>query len=106
MTRKVVKLMLEKIGFEVVATENGKEAEDLYFQNSDFCCLLLDYEMPVQNGLITARNVRKAGRKVPIIILTAHSTDKDRQDCLESGADHFLTKPITLNDLRNVLLSL
>ncbi len=105
MTQKVVKLMLEKLGFQVFAAINGKDAQDLFFINpNQYSFVILDYEMPVQNGIVTARNIRNAGFNVKIIMLTAHSTEKDKQECLESGADQFMTKPVTLKDFQGILL--
>jgi CheY-like chemotaxis protein len=102
LTQKVIRLLLEKLGFEVVVADNGKEAEELFCQapSDFFFCALLDYEMPRQNGLMTAKRLRAAQEDLPIVILTAHSTDKDKEECLESGANDFLTKPVTLLSLQ------
>ncbi len=96
--------MLEKLMFEVVAVDNGKQAEIMYLKSpKEYFCLLLDFEMPIQTGGTTTKNIRKFDLLIPIIILTAHSTEKDREECLECGANEFLTKPVTLKGLQNAI---
>ncbi len=105
--RKVVKLMLEKIGFEVTTACDGKEAEELYFTSPNlYCCVVLDYEMPIQNGISTTKAIRKKDSEIPIVILTAHSTEKDREESMECGANQFLTKPVTIKDLSSCIQKL
>jgi CheY-like chemotaxis protein len=104
MSQKVVKLMLEKLNYVVVTANDGKEAEELYFKNpSDFFLLLLDCQMPVQNGTDTAEHIRKYNKKVPIVMLTAHTTTKDEEECMTAGANVFLTKPTTMEILQKAL---
>lgn len=101
MSQKMLRLLLEKFGFVVSACNNGKEVVNEYFKHpSDYYCLaLLDYEMPIMNGLTAAKQIRAANFKIPIVILTAHTTEKDREECLQNGANDFLTKPISQKDL-------
>jgi CheY-like chemotaxis protein len=105
MSQKVIKLMLEKLGYEVVLTSNGREAEDKYraHPSSYFSLLLLDCEMPIQNGILTAKNVRNLDSSIPIVMLTAHSTEKDKEECMEAGASDFLTKPVPTETFKKVL---
>lgn len=99
--------MLQKLGFEVEVANNGKEAEKLYFDlESNVYCIILDCEMPVQNGLTTAKRIRARDKKVPILMLTAHSTEKDKEDCLLAGASGFLTKPVSIQTLNQYFSSL
>ncbi len=80
----------------MVAVSDGKRAEEEYFANpKQFFLILLDYEMPIQNGLITAQKIRNHNPRVPIV-------DKDKEECLAAGANHYLTKPVTLSSLNAI----
>ncbi len=99
--------MLEKIGYKVEIAKDGKEAEEMYMNNpSGYFCILLDYEMPHQNGLETMIKIRKDNLHIPIFLLTAHSNESDRKDCKNAGGNGFLTKPISIQTLKGVLGSL
>ncbi len=104
MSQRVLKLMLQKLGHKVTTADNGKIAQEIYFQNpQEFSCVILDVEMPIQGGLVTCRNLRAHNKHLPIVMLTAHSTEKDKEESLEAGANLFLTKPVTINDLQLTL---
>lgn len=79
LSQKVVKMMLEKLGFNVTVASDGKEAEDLYRSKSNWDFVLLDYEMPFQNGAEIAKKIKRNEKRLPVIILTAHSTEKDKE---------------------------
>jgi two-component system, OmpR family, alkaline phosphatase synthesis response regulator PhoP len=96
--RDVVKLNLEMEGFEVVDTENGKEAVRLS-QEQHFDLLVLDVMLPGMNGFEICEQVRLSNHEVPIIFLTAKDSAQDRIIGLKKGADDYLTKPFTLEEL-------
>jgi two-component system, OmpR family, alkaline phosphatase synthesis response regulator PhoP len=96
--RDVVKLNLEMEGFEVVDTENGKEAVRLS-QEQHFDLLVLDVMLPGMNGFEVCEQVRLSNHDVPIIFLTAKDGAQDRIIGLKKGADDYLTKPFTLEEL-------
>ncbi len=99
--------MLETTGFEVDVANNGQQALDLYKANY-YKLILMDYEMPVMNGLLAAKAIREVEcerllpsiEKTPIIALTAHATSSVKRQCIASGMDDFLGKPFNLSDLR------
>jgi CheY-like chemotaxis protein len=105
MVQKMLKLLIEKCGYEVTCFTNGKEAVDEYFtrHSTYYSCVCLDYEMPVMTGVEASKKIRAANFRIPIIVLTAHTTEKDKEECMQSGASDFLTKPITLEILRSTL---
>jgi two-component system alkaline phosphatase synthesis response regulator PhoP len=96
--RDVVKLNLELEGFEVVVSDNGKEAVHL-FKTQHFDLLILDVMLPEMNGFDMCEQVRLTNTEVPIIFLTAKDSSQDRIIGLKKGADDYLTKPFTLEEL-------
>lgn len=103
--RRFVTVMLEKEGHVVEAVDNGRLAVDAA-RRETFDAVLMDVQMPEMDGIeatgIIRSDERTSGRHLPIIALTAHASDRDRQTCLDSGMDAYLTKPVR----SDVLLSL
>lgn len=89
---KGLKFLLEKNMFTVDAVHDGEEAF-AYFQSRDYDVVILDIMMPKVNGLEVLRQIREAGSKVPVLMLTAKAEIEDRVAGLEAGADDYLPKP-------------
>jgi two-component system sensor histidine kinase/response regulator len=89
--------LLEKHGHSVTVTETGQEALET-LQNADFDLVLMDVQMPVMGGLEAAAEIRRreraTGEHIPIVAMTAHAMDGDREKCLEAGMDGYVSKPI------------
>jgi signal transduction histidine kinase/CheY-like chemotaxis protein len=103
--RKLVERMLQKLGCTVVVAENGAAALAVAAHQS-FDMVLMDWQMPVMDGLETTRRLRElwaAGRQVPVIALTANAMEGDRAACLNAGMSDFLTKPIQMSTLAAAL---
>ena len=96
--REVVKLNLEMEGYEVVGTDNGKDALKC-FREQHFDLLILDVMLPEIDGFQICEQVRLTNMEVPIIFLTAKDTPMDRITGLKKGADDYLTKPFVLEEL-------
>jgi PAS domain S-box-containing protein len=100
--RKLATSLLEKRGFQVVVTENGRDALEALERHS-IDLALMDVQMPVMDGLDAVRAIRKkeqkTGAHLPIIALTAHAMKGDRERCLSAGADEYVTKPIHVAEL-------
>ncbi len=92
--RKLVRDFLVKKGFEVVEAENGKTAVDLFFETNDFDLIILDIMMPVMDGWQVCREIR-AYSKVPIIMLSAKSDERDELMGFELGVDEYISKPFS-----------
>ena len=94
--------LLEKRGVQVVAVENGLQTLDA-LARSHFDLVLMDIQMPELDGLETTRRLRRSeegsGRRTPVIGLTAHAMQEDRERCLAAGMDAYVTKPIRPADL-------
>ena len=86
----------------MTVAENGADAVDCV-QRDKFNVVLMDCQMPVMDGYSAATRIRamEAGtsRHLPIIALTAHAIDGERQKCLEAGMDDYLAKPIVTREL-------
>jgi len=104
--RKLAVRILEKHGHRVTVAANGLEAMDALV-GDQFDAILMDVQMPEMNGLEAAaairRNERGTGRHVPIIAMTAHAMKGDREQCLQSGMDDYLSKPIRPQELLAML---
>jgi two-component system alkaline phosphatase synthesis response regulator PhoP len=97
--RKVVKLNLELDDYEVVTTDNGKDAMK-YFHEQHFDLIILDIMLPEISGLQICEQIRLTDTETPIIFLTAKDTPPDRVVGLKKGADDYLSKPFNLEELQ------
>jgi DNA-binding response OmpR family regulator len=93
-----IKKGLNAQGYLVDVSETGMGAESLMAENA-YDLVVLDVNLPDQNGLDTARHIRNDGFKGPILMLTALSSTKDKIHGLDSGADDYLTKPFDFEEL-------
>lgn len=101
--REILAIQLARMDFEVVLASNGKEALELYEKHKPHL-VILDLVMPQINGLDACQKIRslekKGGPRVPIIFLTARDSTHDKTTAALSGGDDFITKPVSLEDLR------
>jgi len=88
---------LKKEGYEVFSASNGKEALEQAKLKPDV--ILLDVMMPVKDGLSLAREIRVVNKTVPIIFLTAKSMKEDTIEGFNAGADDYITKPFSMEEL-------
>ena len=99
--QQLIKLSLEKMGANVSAVNNGKEAVELALA-SDFDLVFMDMQMPVMGGLDAVTNLRSLGYKKPIVALTANAMQEYRESCLRAGCNQFLTKPVHHDQLYTI----
>ena len=92
--RKLVKDFLSKKGYEVMEAADGEAAIDIFYEHKDIALLILDVMMPKMDGWQVCREIRKTS-KVPIIMLTAKSDEKDELLGFELGVDEYITKPFS-----------
>jgi len=108
--RTVILGMLERLGCRPVAVSNGEQALGLLSRRT-FDAVLMDWQMPVMDGLETTQRLRVRGdcgpdgRPVPVIALTANAMEGDRERCLAAGMSGFLSKPYTLEQLASALIA-
>ncbi len=92
--RKLVKDFLSKNGYEVLEAEDGSKALDLFFEQNDIALIILDVMMPKMDGWQTCREIRQYS-KVPIIMLTAKSDERDELQGFQLGVDEYISKPFS-----------
>ena len=92
--RKLVMDFLTKKGFTVIEAGDGEEAVDKFFEVKDIALIILDVMMPKMDGWQVCREIRQYS-KVPIIMLTAKSDEKDELQGFDLGVDEYITKPFS-----------
>ncbi len=105
--QKVAMFILQKMGLHVDVADNGVEALKKLSQK-DYRLVLMDVQMPEMDGLEATKQIRSPAstvrnHQIPVIAMTAHAVDGYHQICEEAGMDDFVTKPITPDQLKNVL---
>jgi len=103
----VITTMLEKLCLKVVVAENGREGAEMFEAQSPQL-VLMDLSMPEVNGLQCTELIREyercqTGQRCPIVALTANAMAGDRDQCLAAGMDDFLPKPVTLEQVEEML---
>jgi len=94
----VLKSYLDAKGFPTILCINGQEAFEKFRKDKfDFC--IIDVMMPIKDGFTLAREIRQVDDKIPILFLTAKSMQEDKIKGFELGADDYLTKPFSMEEL-------
>ena len=92
--RKLVKDFLVKRDFEVVEAEDGAKALEIFYEDKDIALIILDVMMPNVDGYQALKEIRMSS-KIPVIMLTAKSTEYDELQGFDKGADEYITKPFS-----------
>lgn len=97
----VLKLLLEKMNHRVKIVSNGLESVE-YLQTNigEIDVIFMDLSMPVMDGLTATKEIRKFCKTTPIIALTARAMEQDKQSCLNSGMNAFVSKPIRSKEIK------
>jgi signal transduction histidine kinase/CheY-like chemotaxis protein len=106
----VLKTMLQRLNVESVTADHGGKAililQQAYTEGSEFDLILMDCQMPVMDGFEATRSIRNCGKpyaNIPIIAVTANALSSDKERCLQSGMNDYLSKPFQLDDIRKKL---
>ncbi|NUM56103.1 MAG: response regulator [Candidatus Hydrogenedentes bacterium] len=103
--QKVALLMLERLGCSVDVAGNGKEAVSMVQRNA-YDLVFMDCQMPEMDGYEATGEIRRAqaeSERIPIVAMTANAMQGDRERCIESGMDDYISKPINPDAIRAVL---
>lgn len=92
--RKLVRDFLTREGYTVLEAGDGMEAMDVFYEDKDIALIILDVMMPKMDGWQVCREIRESS-KVPIIMLTARSEERDELQGFELGVDEYISKPFS-----------
>lgn len=92
--RKLVRDFLVKSDYDVIEAGDGEEALDLFYANKDIALIVLDVMMPKMDGWQVCREIR-SNSKVPIIMLTARTDERDELQGFQLGVDEYIAKPFS-----------
>ena len=98
-------IALEKVEMEIIAAENGYEGIEMLQKNPDIDIILMDIMMPEMDGFEAIKRIREMPdyQTLPIIALTAKAMKKSREECLEAGANDYISKPINIDQLFSLM---
>lgn len=103
--RNSIQLSLEESGYVLDTAADGVEGQELA-ELTPYDGIILDIMLPMRDGLEVCRNLRRQHLRTPILLLTARDTVEDRVKGLDSGADDYLIKPFSLDELQARLRAL
>jgi len=95
---KIITKRLKEEGYSVDAVTNGRDGEN-YIYSTDYDCIILDIMIPIVDGLTLLRRIRAKKISTPVLLLTARDSIEDRVVGLDTGADDYLIKPFSFDEL-------
>jgi len=98
----VAREMLRNAGIACEFAQNGLEALDM-LKHKSYDLVFMDVQMPEMDGIEATRHLRESGCQTPVIAMTASALSRDRERCMEAGMDDYVTKPISMETLQEVL---
>jgi|GEM_PF-6238304 len=102
--RRVISYSLKRLGLVVETAENGElGVERVLAEPEGFDLVLMDISMPVMDGRQAVKILRERKFTLPIVALTAHALEEERERCLREGFDEYLAKPFSSRDLKTIL---
>ncbi|WP_263603174.1 response regulator [Chryseobacterium sp. PET-29] len=100
-----LKLTLKSRGYQIESCTMAQEAINILKKDNQFSAVLMDMMMPEMDGYEATRIIRStpAISEVPVIAVTAQAMPEDRQKCIDAGANHYISKPIDVDQLINAI---
>ena len=98
--------LLNDMGMNIKIVSDGQQAVDNWLKNS-YDLILMDMQMPIKDGYQAMNEIRRSSdskkKSIPIVALTAHATEGEREKCIHAGADSYLSKPFQPDQLLNMI---
>jgi CheY-like chemotaxis protein len=91
---KLIEAILTRNNYKVIRAENGEVAVDMCRNNSNISLVLMDIRMPIMDGLIATKEIKKFKPDLPIVAQTAYAMDGDENKAIEEGCNDYISKPI------------
>jgi signal transduction histidine kinase/DNA-binding NarL/FixJ family response regulator len=101
--QKLISFFVNKTGAQVDIASNGQQALDM-IQFTSYDLVLMDMQMPVMDGIEATRQIRAHQFNMPVVMLTANAYREDRKRCEQAGASGFLSKPVSNQQINEVLV--
>ncbi len=96
--------VLLKQGFTIIRAANGHDAVEFARENTDILLILMDIQLPVMSGYEATKKIREFNLSIPIIAQTGNAFEEDRLKCIEAGCTSFITKPLDINLLLEIII--
>ncbi len=106
LNQKILQMILEKYGYKATIVSDGIEVLEALNQSA-YDLILMDCQMPNMDGYLTTKEIRRkelsGDKPIPIIGVTAHTMETDRDKCLESGMNDYISKPFNIDELYKLI---
>ncbi len=103
--RELVKLVLQDTGLQIDEAGNGADCLEMSARN-DYQAILMDVQMPVMDGFTAVGKLLEQGFSAPLIAMTGNAMKGYKQECIQAGYSHYITKPIDINAMTHMLADL
>lgn len=101
--QKVAQTIFKNLGYEIVLAQNGKDCIKKV-KEEKYDIIFMDIMMPEQDGLEATAEIRSLGYKTPIVAMTANAREEDKMKAIDSGMNHYLAKPVRIEEIKEVLI--
>ncbi len=101
--QRVAQTIFKNLGYEITIAHNGQDCVDK-IKESEFDIIFMDIMMPEKDGLEATAEIRSGGYKLPIVAMTANAREEDKTKAFDSGMNHYLAKPVRIEQIKEVLI--
>ena len=98
-----IDVLFSKTNFKIIEANNGKQAVELFEKHPEVDLVLMDIQMPIMNGNVAMKKIKKIKPSIPVIALSAFAMESDKEETLKKGFDSYISKPIDKKLLFNTI---